>query len=384
MSAGALVLNRGEYTPMSLTTKIIALSDENMTSEALAEILKPAAALLAADKTVAFPTETVYGLGANALSDAAIDEIYLAKGRPSDNPLIVHIASLDMLALLAAEVKSYARELMAAFWPGPITFVFKKTSAVPMKVTGGLDTVAVRMPDHAVAQTLIALSGKPIAAPSANLSGKPSPTTAAHVIEDLDGRVDCIVAGGNTQVGLESTVLDVTGDVPVILRPGKVTQEEIAAVVGACEIDPAITGVTIDVSGAAKSPGMKYRHYAPAAHVQVYIGTTTDVIRTFDAEAHRLVLEVAGKIGVLTFSEDLEVLTRLFKTDVLLTDRVEFISAGSAKDLSVYGKVLFEALRDFDERGCDVILVRGVEETGLGGAIMNRLKKASEGKVTRI
>lgn len=369
---------------MNVTTKIITIGDEKMKPEALAEILKPAAALLAADKTVAFPTETVYGLGANALSVDAIDQIYRAKGRPSDNPLIVHIASLDMLALLAEEVKPYARDLMAAFWPGPITFVLKKTSAVPMKVTGGLNTVAVRMPDHAVAQTLIALSGKPIAAPSANLSGKPSPTTAAHVIEDLAGRVNCIVAGGNTEVGLESTVLDVTGDVPVILRPGKVTQEEIAAVVGICEVDPAITGATIDVSGAAKSPGMKYRHYAPDAHVQVYIGTTTDVIRTFDAEAHRLVMEGAGKVGILTFSEDLEVLTRLIKTDALLTDRVEFISAGSAKDLSVYGKVLFEALRDFDERGCDVILVRGVEEMGIGGAIMNRLKKASEGKVTRI
>ena len=369
---------------MRVSTKIISLSDENLTPEALAEILKPAAALLAEDKTVAFPTETVYGLGANALSDDAIDQIYQAKGRPSDNPLIVHIASLDMLAMLAEEVKPYARDLMAAFWPGPITFVFKKTAAVPMKVTGGLSTVAVRMPDHAVAQTLIALSGKPIAAPSANLSGKPSPTTAAHVIEDLNGRVDCIVAGGNTVVGLESTVLDVTGDVPVILRPGKVTQEDIAAVVGLCDIDPAITGAVIDVSGAAKSPGMKYRHYAPAAHVQVYIGTTTDVIRTFDAEAHKLVEGGAEKVGILTFSEDLEVLTRLIKSDVLLSGRVEYISAGSANDLSVYGKVLFEALRDFDERGCDVILVRGVEEKGIGGAIMNRLKKASEGKVTRI
>lgn len=369
---------------MNLTTQIIRLNDESTASDDLNDILKPAAALLAADKTVAFPTETVYGLGANALSESAIDGIYTAKGRPSDNPLIVHIASLEMLDVLVAEIKPYVYGLMDAFWPGPITFVFKKTAAVPMKVTGGLDTVAIRMPDHPVAQLLIALSGKPIAAPSANLSGKPSPTTAAHVIEDLNGRVDCIVAGGNTEVGLESTVLDVTGDVPVVLRPGKVTREEIAAIAGACEIDQAISGAKIDVSGAAKSPGMKYRHYAPDALVQVYIGTTSDVIRLFDTEARRLVDEGVSKVGILTFSEDLEVLSRLLGADARMTGRVEMIPAGSAKDLSGFGRILFEALREFDVRGCEIILIRGVEETGLGGAIMNRLKKASEGKVTRI
>jgi L-threonylcarbamoyladenylate synthase len=354
---------------------------EDMTLDAL---LKAPAEILANGGTVAFPTETVYGLGANALDDAAIKRIYEAKGRPSDNPLIVHIASIDMIDILALEVKPYVRELMTEFWPGPITFVFKKRPEISNVVSGGLDTIAVRMPSHTIAQRLIALSGKPIAAPSANLSGKPSPTTSKYVVEDLFGRVDCIVEGGDCEVGLESTVLDVTGDVPIILRPGKVTQEQIIWRVGACDIDAAIKGAVIDTSGIARSPGMKYRHYAPVADVHVYVGSTSDVIRFFYDKALSLIETSSGRIGIMTFDEDAEVLYKLFAHIPELNEKIVILALGSAKDWSSYGQKLFECLREVDVLGCELVLVRGVEEIGLGGAIMNRLKKASEGKVTRI
>lgn len=354
---------------------------DDLTLDAL---LKAPAEILANGGTVAFPTETVYGLGANALDDAAIKKIYEAKGRPSDNPLIVHIASIDMIDVLAIEVKPYVHELMTDFWPGPITFVFKKRPEISNVVSGGLDTIAVRMPNHAIALRLIALSGKPIAAPSANLSGKPSPTTSKYVVEDLFGRVDCIVEGGDCEVGLESTVLDVTGDVPIILRPGKVTQEQIICRVGACDIDAAIKGPVIDTSGIARSPGMKYRHYAPVADVHVYVGATSDVIRFFYDKALSLIDTTNGRIGIMTFDEDAEVLYKLFAHVPEFNEKIVILALGSAKDWSSYGQKLFECLREVDVLGCELVLVRGVEEIGLGGAIMNRLKKASDGKVTRI
>jgi len=364
-------------------TMVVAIeaADEMATLDAK---LKIPAEILAKGGTVAFPTETVYGLGANALDDLAIQKIYDAKGRPSDNPLIVHIASLEMLDTLALEVKPYVYTLIKTFWPGPITFVFKKRPEVSKKVSGGLDTVAVRMPNHLIALRLIALSGKPIAAPSANISGKPSPTTSKVVIEDLLGRVDCILDGGDSEVGLESTVLDVTGDVPIILRPGKVTREQIEACVGACEIDSAIKGSIIDTSGMARSPGMKYKHYAPKAEVYVYVGSTSDVIRFFYKESQSRVMTLHERVAIMTFEEDAEVLVKLFAHLPEIYEQVEIITMGSAKDWTSYGKKLFDSLRQVDVLGCDVVLVRGVEEIGLGGAIMNRLKKASEGKVTRI
>ena len=371
-------------------TKIVIIEDAIMNGiqicgfEEIDNFLKEPAEILAKGGTVAFPTETVYGLGANALDDLAIQKIYEAKGRPSDNPLIVHIASLDMLNVLALEIKSYVHKLMSDFWPGPITFVLRKRPEISSKVSGGLDTIAVRMPSHIVALRLIALSGKPIAAPSANLSGKPSPTASKYVVADLFGRVDCIVDGGDCEVGLESTVLDVTGDVPVILRPGKITKEQIEASVGTCEIDAAIQGLAIDTSGVAKSPGMKYRHYAPNAEVHVYVGTTSDVIRFFYEKTQALLTGSSTHVGIMTFDEDAEVLYKLFDHVPAIYDKVDIIKLGSAKDWSLYGNKLFDCLRKVDELGCDVVLVRGVEEVGLGGAIMNRLKKASEGKVTRI
>ena len=349
--------------------------------EHLAELLAYPAHVLSQNGTVAFPTETVYGLGANALDESAVLKIFKAKGRPSDNPLIVHISKKEDLALLVTEVPEYANTLMDLFWPGPITFVMKKQEHISYKVTGGLETVAVRMPNHPIALTLISLSGKPVAAPSANLSGKPSPTSGKYVKEDLMGRVDCIVSAGDCEVGLESTVLDVTGEFPVILRPGKVTQEQIIEVVGACELDPAIRGEKIDTSGIAKSPGMKYRHYAPEADVEVCVGASSDVIKHCYDRTMLFLNESGIKVGIMSFQEDIEVMRVLFKS---FGDRVYFQSVGSYKDWSDYGKLLFDNLRRFDEAGCDKVIVRGVEEVGVGQAIMNRLKKASEGKVTRI
>ena len=369
---------------MNKNTLIVKINNQSHDEAALRVLLEHPARLLSENATVAFPTETVYGLGANALDDHAISKIYEAKGRPSDNPLIVHIANIDMLEMLALEVLPYARILMDALWPGPITFVFKKRPEISNKVSGGLDTIAVRMPSHKIALLLIELSGKPIAAPSANISGRPSPTSSRYVIEDLGGRVDCIVDGGDTEVGLESTVLDVTGSVPVILRPGKVTVEQIIDLVGCCEVDVAIKGDVIDETGAAKSPGMKYKHYAPEADVRVYIGTTTEIIKTFYEEALSIVGTGDKKVGIMTFVEDVEVLTKLWRHHPVERERIEIITVGSAKDWDDYGKTLFDRLRKFDELRCDVVLARGVEEIGFGRAIMNRLKKASEGKVTRI
>ena len=349
----------------------------------LEEVLNLPANILENNGTVIFPTETVYGLGANALDDSAVSQIYQAKGRPSDNPLIVHIANYEILDQLAVHIKPYAYELMRRFWPGPITFVLEKHPDISLKVTGGLNTVAVRMPAHEVALKLIELSGKPIAAPSANLSGKPSPTSAKYVIQDMMNRVDCIVDGGDCIVGLESTVLDVTGDEPIILRPGKVTADEIAQVTGSCKVDQAIKTDKIDESGQAKSPGMKYKHYAPDAEVHVIVGSTSSVIKALFEEAYKRVQNLQ-KVGILTFQEDIEVLKQLLKQDKHVEENTILLSAGSSKNWEEFARVLFDSLRGFDDEKCDVILVRGVSDSGIGHAIMNRLKKASDGKITRI
>ncbi len=229
-------------------------------------LLTEAAAILRRGGLVAFPTETVYGLGANGLDDTAARKIYAAKGRPSDNPLILHISAEKELAPLVRQIPDAARKLMTAFWPGPLTMIFEKSGIVPYATTGGLDTVAVRMPCDPIAGRLIALAGVPVAAPSANRSGRPSPTTARHVIEDMDGRIEMILDGGPVGIGVESTIVDVTGPLPVLLRPGAVTMEMLREVVGEVAVDPAITGpVAGDVK--PKAPGMKYRHYAPRAEL---------------------------------------------------------------------------------------------------------------------
>jgi L-threonylcarbamoyladenylate synthase len=346
--------------------------------------LQNAAALLRQNGTVAFPTETVYGLGANALDAAAIDSIYTAKGRPSDNPLIVHISRRDMLDALVETISDTARNLMDAFWPGPMTLIFKKRPAVPDKVTGGLDTVAVRMPSHAVAKALIELSGLPIAAPSANLSGKPSPTTAAHVVQDLMGRVDGIVIGDAAEVGLESTVIDTTGDVPVILRPGAITESMVASIAGACALDAALTAAKGEADHIVpRAPGMKYKHYAPNAEVTVFIGDAAGILKAFEKAAVEAA-EGDYKVGVLLFSEDLVVLKQLIGENTALSQHVILFDQGSVKTPEIFASRLFRDLRASDDFGCQRVYVHGIAAEGIGSAIMNRLLKASEGSVIRI
>lgn len=366
-------------------TKLIKIENINMDSLELDRLLLAPAEALRQNGTVAFPTETVYGLGANALSDVAISKIYEAKGRPSDNPLIVHISKLSELNELVLEIKPYALELMSAFWPGPITFVFRKNPKVPSKVTGGLDTVAIRMPDHLIALRLIELSGVPVAAPSANLSGKPSPTKAKHVIEDLMGKIDFIIEGADAKVGIESTVLDVTGDMPMILRPGKITEEMIKDVVGNCQLDPAISAD--DFTGLTpRSPGMKYKHYAPEAEVEVVVGESSKIILTFET-AVACAIDQNYKIGIMGFEEDLLVLEKFLETKYeveILKKYVFLCTHGSIKHMEEFARLLFQNLRRCDEVNCDKIIIRGISEEGFGHAIMNRLKKASSGKVTRI
>ncbi|QSX09319.1 threonylcarbamoyl-AMP synthase [Alkalibacter rhizosphaerae] len=243
------------------------------------KILQEAAAVIQSGGTVVFPTETVYGLGANGLDPVAVKKIYQAKGRPGDNPMILHISSMDMLERVTNVIPEVARKLMDTFWPGPLTLVLKKGPQVPLEATGGLETVAVRMPSHAMAKKLIQLANTPIAAPSANLSGKPSPTTAAHVVEDLDGRVDVILAADQAAIGLESTVVDTTGPIPVLLRPGSITLTQLKNVVGQVLVDKGVTQRLAE-GETARSPGMKYRHYAPDGDMILVKGTIPGVIYT--------------------------------------------------------------------------------------------------------
>lgn len=329
-----------------------------------AEVIQTAAKILQEGGLVAFPTETVYGLGGNGLDSAACEKIYLAKGRPSDNPLILHISELAELDRIAAEVSPKARLLMDAFWPGPLTMIFRKRDIVPAKATGGLDTVAVRFPNHPVARAIIKAAGVPIAAPSANSSGKPSPTRASHVQYDLDGRIDMIVDGGAAEWGLESTIVDVSGDVPMLLRPGAVTKEMMEEVIGQVEIDPAILQKpAADLQ--PKAPGMKYTHYSPKAEVFLVQGERAAVAERIN----RLAAEgkAAGKrVGVMATEET----KALYHADIVL-------SLGSRERPEEIGANLFKALRRFDFLGADTVYAEVFSEEGEGMAIMNRLRKAA-------
>jgi L-threonylcarbamoyladenylate synthase len=328
------------------------------------EELAAAAALLRAGETVAFPTETVYGLGANALSAAAVDKIFQAKGRPSDNPLIVHIAHREDLDKLALEVPESAKRCMDVFWPGPLTLILPCREGVPGNVTAGLSTVGIRMPDHETALQLIDLAGVPLAAPSANRSGRPSPTTADHVLEDLTGRIAGVVDGGPSGVGVESTVLDCTGQVPMILRPGGVTLEMLSEVLGEVRVDPALTSEALR----PKSPGMKYAHYAPRAKMFLVEGDGAV------EEIGRLIEQgvAAGKqIGVLTTVEH----------QGLFSEKAVVRICGSRADLASVAAGLYEAIRSFDHTDVDVIYSETFPEQGVGLAIMNRLRKAAGQRV---
>lgn len=319
--------------------------------------MKEAAALLKQDEVVAFPTETVYGLGANAKSDEALKKIFAAKGRPSDNPLIIHIANKQQVNEIVEEIPEVAQALMDAFWPGPLTLVLRKKAGLSDVATAGLDTVAIRMPDHPIALSLIREANLPIAAPSANLSGKPSPTSAQHVEKDLSGRISGIVDGGETGVGVESTVVDCTEDIPVILRPGGVTKEDLQRIVGEVREDTALH----NKEAAPKSPGMKYTHYAPEAPFVLVDGSPTFIQSLIDEK------KAAGKkVGVLTTEENED----FYKADCI-------IPCGQRSQLTSVASGLYDALRAFDECDMDVIFGEVFPTKGIGEAIMNRMMKAA-------
>ena len=319
---------------------------------------------------VAFPTETVYGLGGDALNPESSKKIYAAKGRPSDNPLIVHIADKKDLYRIVRKVPEKAKKLMEAFWPGPLTMIFYKNELVPQATTGGLDTVAVRMPSDRIAAAFIRAAGGFVAAPSANVSGRPSTTTAAHVEEDLSGRIEMILDGGQAVIGLESTIVDMSVEPPVILRPGAVTKEMMEAVIGPLEVDKAI--IAPDSGVKPKAPGMKYRHYAPRADLAVVEGSTEAVIAAINQLAEEA--ETEGKrVGIIATDETKD---RYPKGLVL--------SLGARKHEEEIAQHLFEVLRDFDETDVDCIYSEAFDEASIGPAIMNRLLKAAGHKVIRV
>ena len=331
-----------------------------------------AARILQKGGLVAFPTETVYGLGANGLDSEAAGRIYAAKGRPSDNPLILHIASMEELPGIVREIPETAKKLAKRFWPGPLTMIFPKADCVPDGTTGGLATVAVRMPKHPIALALIACAGLPIAAPSANRSGRPSTTTAWHVREDMDGQIDCIIDGGAVGVGLESTIVDVTGEKPMMLRPGYITKEMLEEAVGEVLLDPVITATQPDPTIKPKAPGMKYRHYAPKAEMLLCEGREQEVAAYINTQTERSQKE-GKRVGVLATEQ-----TRAaYRADVVL-------SVGSREKEESIARHLFQVLREFDEAGVDVIYSECFEEGPLGMAIMNRLRKAAGYRVIEV
>lgn len=309
---------------------------------------------------VAFPTETVYGLGGDGLQKEAAKKIYAAKGRPSDNPLILHISCREELNPLVSRIPEVAEKLMDAFWPGPMTLIFAKADVVPYETTGGLDTVAVRMPSHEGARQLIAAAKVPVAAPSANTSGRPSPTKAEHVKEDLDGKIDMIIDGGSVGIGLESTIIDVTEEIPVILRPGHITKERAGEVAGIVKMDPGLSGE--DECVHPKAPGMKYRHYAPQAVMTVFEGTAQEMTEAICEAALRY---EPGQVGILAAEETASCYSY-----------GQVVTVGSRKGHTV-GQGLYNALRTFDHLGVDVILSESFSGEKDSEAVMNRLLKAA-------
>lgn len=355
-----------------MQTTIVAIGDGD-TAESIDEKLSVAGDVIRRGGLVAFPTETVYGLGGDALCPASSGKIYAAKGRPSDNPLIIHIAEMAALERIVCEIPKKAAKLAEVFWPGPLTMIFKKSAIVPHQTTGGLDTVAVRMPSHPLAALLIKKAGGYVAAPSANLSGKPSPTLAKYVVQDLDGRIDMILAADGVEIGLESTIVDLTGEIPVILRPGYITQKMLSEVVGETELD--ITIYDSDTAQAPKAPGMKYRHYAPKGELVIVEGEPHRVARYINeqAAAH----EAAGlRTGVIA---TLEQFAQYQAASVK--------NAGSRCDAHEAAKKLYTFLREFDDEKIDCIYAESFADTldqGFGQAVMNRLLKAAGHKVIHV
>ncbi len=319
---------------------------------------------------VAFPTETVYGLGADALDAEAAAKIYRAKGRPSDNPLIVHIADWEAIQHIVSEVPREARLLADAFWPGPLTMILNKSEAVPLTTTGGLTTVAVRMPDHEVARALIRAGGGYIAAPSANTSGRPSPTQARHVAEDMDGVIDMIIDGGDVTIGLESTIVDLTGETPTILRPGYISREMLAKVLGTVETDRAL--LADDDRIRPKAPGMKYRHYAPRAELIIVEGPEQRVRERINELTARRQAE-GRSVGIIGTDESLG----FYGAGMVK-------SIGSRRDERTIAQHLYSILREFDDSDVSVIYSESFETPQMGQAIMNRLIKAAGHQIIHV
>ena len=349
-----------------IQTKIIKVNEKNPEKD----LISLGANVINEGGLVAFPTETVYGLGANGLNEEAVKKIFIAKGRPQDNPLILHVSSIEQVESLVEFIPAEARILMEKFWPGPLTMLFKRSSLVPDIITAGLDTVAIRMPNHSIALELIKKSGVPIAAPSANTSGKPSPTLAAHVMEDLNGKIDMIIDGGSTGIGVESTVLDLSVHDPMILRPGGITLEELRKINPKVVEDLSI--IKDDKNIIPKSPGQKYRHYAPKAEMIVFTGEVQNIVDAINEYTYKCI-DQGKTVGIMATEETKD----RYKKGII-------ISVGSRRDKKTIAHNLFNTIRLFDEKKVDIILSEGVESSYIGTAIMNRLKKASGGNIKKV
>ena len=369
-----------------METKRIKISDTKNIND---EELKEAAQILRDGGLVAFPTETVYGLGGNALDEKAAGKIYAAKGRPSDNPLIAHVSCAAEVTPLVKYIPEAGKKLMDAFWPGPLTIIFPKSDIVPYGTTGGLDTVAVRMPVDPVANRLIALAGVPVAAPSANTSGRPSPTTADHVWQDLNGKIEMIIDGGPVGIGVESTIVDVSGDVPAVLRPGAITMEMLKDVLGEVTIDPAILGPMAE-GVRPKAPGMKYKHYAPKADLTlVEPANVADARKTGEAVA--MTQEQVEQMVKTVWKLAKEKIDAGCKVGIICTDESrlrypqgEVRSIGARKSQESVAHNLYALLREFDDLKVDYIFSESFTQDHLGQAIMNRLSKAAGYQIYKV
>ncbi|MCM1040380.1 MAG: L-threonylcarbamoyladenylate synthase [Ruminococcus sp.] len=349
-----------------METQIVQIKEQHIQPEAIAR----AGEIIRKGGLVAFPTETVYGLGGDALNPDSSKKIYAAKGRPSDNPLIVHIYRMEDLEYIAQEIPEAARQLAKRFWPGPLTMIFKKAETVPYETTGGLDTVAVRMPSHPVAAAFIRASGGYVAAPSANRSGRPSPTSARYVIEDMQGQIEMIIDSGDVEIGLESTIIDMTEDEPAILRPGYITKEMLEEVLQSVGEDETIMSCA---SGQApKAPGMKYRHYAPRGELTIIDGEEARVIAYINEQAALLQKE-GHKVGII----GTDATTAFYRGDVCK-------SAGDRREEASIARALYRILREFDDEEVTVIFSESFDTAGIGQAIMNRLLKAAGHKIIHI
>lgn len=352
-----------------MNTEVIKIDENNIDNDARTALVR-AGSIIRDGGLVAFPTETVYGLGGDALNPESSKKIYAAKGRPSDNPLIVHVADMESVEGIVKELPEAARKLADAFWPGPLTMIMNKSDKVPYETTGGLDTVAIRMPNNKIALELIRQSGGYIAAPSANTSGRPSPTVARYCVEDLSGKIEMIIDGGQVGIGLESTIVDLTSATPMILRPGYITKEMLSEVLGTVDIDRTI--IDGNSKERPKAPGMKYRHYAPKGELTIVEGSQNDVVAYINERARALSAE-GKRVGVI----GTDATKSLYVADVVK-------SVGNRQNEATIAHELFKVLREFDDENMDVMFSESFDESGIGQAIMNRLLKAAGHNVVRI